>query len=234
MVDVAFTHPEMVRRWETLVALCWERGCEVWISSSTRSYATQKDLYQRWLAGTYNTPYVANPDRLVGESPWGWNVYGSYHMIQADGYSHALDLGHRGVSNDEFEGMAVSCGLVRTVPREFWHRQWFSKDLVFAAPAVPSGDEQEDDDVQWSIVRPADGPSEWYPNGHPLVGAWYAANNLNMAYHLRTEDETARRKFFGAQTAPDGGAIQLPHDWFDGLFIMTGNADTRPVQVRPY
>lgn len=220
----------MVARWERLVALCWEHGCEVWISSSSRSYATQKDLYRRWVNGTYKTPYVANPDRVVGPSPFGWTIHGSYHMIQADGYSHALDLGHRGLSNGDFDDLAVSCGLVRTVPKEFWHRQWFSRDVLFDAPAL------EDDmpAIQWTVCRPADGPSEWYPNGHPLVGAWYNANNLNMAYHLRTPDETARAIYFGAAHDGNGGAVQFPHDWFDGLFIMTGNADTRPAQVRPY
>lgn len=132
MAELAQTHPEMVRRYQKLVELVWASGWEIWIGSSTRSRQTQEDLYRRWLNGTYDVPSVANPYTNHGPSPCGWDVIGSYHMPQADGFSHALDLGWRGCSEAQFEALANRCGLQQTVPNESWHYQWWHRQLVFS------------------------------------------------------------------------------------------------------
>lgn len=130
------THPEMVRRFEALQRDAARRNWRIGVTSSTRSRAQQEDLYRRWRAGTYDVPSVANPNGNNGTSPWGWTIRGSYHMPQADGYSHALDLWWDGCSAVELERLAATYGLVQTVPRENWHYQWFHRRVIFDAPAL--------------------------------------------------------------------------------------------------
>lgn len=136
MTGLAQSHPELQRRHARLVELCWANGWETWIGSSTRSRATQEDLYRRWRAGLYKVPSVANPNADGGPSPWGWRWTGSYHMPQADGFSHALDLGWRGCDDAQFNVLAESCGLRRTVRDESWHYQWVQRRVIFDAPAL--------------------------------------------------------------------------------------------------
>lgn len=124
----------MVRRYNALAAAAHERGWRVGVTSATRSREIQADLYRRWRAGTYNVPSVANPNGVNGVSPWGWTIYGSYHMPQHDGYSHALDLNWSGCTAAELERVAAGYGLVQTVPRENWHYQWFHRRTIFDAP----------------------------------------------------------------------------------------------------
>lgn len=143
MAELAQSHPEFARRYQILVRECWARGWLIGITSSTRSRATQEDLYARWLAGSYKAPSVANPNNPHGTSPWGWTIVGSYHMPQADGYSHALDLNWQGCTPDEFEQLANRCGMQQTVPNENWHYQWFNRKVIF--PIDPALDNTEED-----------------------------------------------------------------------------------------
>lgn len=134
------SHPELQRRWDLLVARTWMFGAELWVEASTRSEATQRDLYERWKLGLYKVPIVANPDHVLGGSPWGWPVRGSYHMVQADGYSHALDVGWRGITQDLFESVAATCGLLRTETNEAWHYQWWDTARGIYPVDEPKGD----------------------------------------------------------------------------------------------
>lgn len=238
---LAQSHPELVKRYTKLVELCWANGWEIWISSSTRSRQTQEDLYKRWRAGTYNVPAVANPNGDGGPCPpslgdWRWR--GSYHMPQADGYSHALDLGIRGTSWVTFADLAASCGLRQTVVNsrgivtEPWHYQWCHRRVVFDAPALHHMPPEEDEEVKWTLVQPDHGTSPRYPNGHPLKGAWYNANNAGLAYHMRTPQEIQLALFFGAGHDGNGGAIQIDHEWFDQLLRCTGDANQNALQTR--
>lgn len=142
-MSLGLTHPDMVRRWERLCHLAWGQGWELWIEASTRDTATQADLYRRWLAGTYDVPSVANPWLVGSESPWGWRVVGSYHQPQADGYSHALDIGWRGASTEDFHRLAVQCGLVPVLSNERWHFQWWQGATIFPTD-LPRRRPQED------------------------------------------------------------------------------------------
>lgn len=146
---LAFSHPELQLRYEVLVFHCWLSKWEVGITSSTRSRETQASLYKAWLDGEYLVPSVANPEADNGESPWGWRVKGSYHMPQADGYSHALDLWWRGPTQRDFEALAAKCGLIRTLSDEDWHYQWFLRTQIFEAPLVEEYKAMKEDDM-WS------------------------------------------------------------------------------------
>lgn len=157
-------HPELERRWALLVARTWMFGAEVWIEAGERSYETQADLYRRWQAGTYNVPAVANPDRVVGASPWGWPVVGSYHMVQADGYSHALDIGWRGLPDAIMREVAWSCGLRQTVAGEKWHFQWWDTTGVFDVLKNP----EEPMDLAQELAK-AMGPTVTVENGVVMV-----------------------------------------------------------------
>lgn len=108
----------------------WEKGWDIWISSSSRSYETQSawwDLYQHGLWPAR----VAPPDQIWGPSPWGWEARGSLHMIQEDGYSHALDLGWRGPFDFQIFEVAKACGLRFPEQGEDWHAQWWGLDGIY-------------------------------------------------------------------------------------------------------
>lgn len=227
MTGLASSHPELARRYERLVELVWSHGWEVWIGSSTRSRATQEDLYERWHAGTYRVPSVANPNADGGPSPWGWHWLGSYHMPQADGYSHALDLGWRGCSNAEFFDLAASCGLVRTVRSENWHYQWVHRNVVFHAPALAQDDEpvtetdDEGDIEMWLWTH--EGVS--YKAAPGFVQSLYNIPGLailNMAKGVPNYGEVDRAThdllFFRALGMRDDGSLDVgtQGSWFRG------------------
>jgi hypothetical protein len=147
MADIAQSHPELAKRYNQLVELCWARGWYVGITSSTRSYQEQTILYANYRAGTGNK--AANPNAVIGKTPFGWNAYGSYHMIQQDGYSHALDLHWQQCTPGQFAEAARQCGLRLTVPGENWHFQWWNTAGIFDKPlpdpiVVPETPEEDE------------------------------------------------------------------------------------------
>lgn len=154
---IAQTHPELERRWNLLVGRTWMFGTELWIESATRSRETQADLYARWKAGTYLVPVVADPDRVLGPSPWGWPLTGSFHMVQADGYSHALDIGWRGLDDEMMRSIALSCGLYQPEAREKWHFQWW--DTYNGVYPVRENPTTQEDDMTPQQLAMFFGPS---------------------------------------------------------------------------
>lgn len=152
MDALAFTHPELRRRYELLVARCWARSWDVGITSSTRSEAQQREWYRLWQAGEWPA-LVADPDRIYCKAPdelGDWIATGSMHMVQADGWSHALDLWWLGPSPDEFKAEAYQCGLHPVEPTENWHYQfWDASRIVFNC--YDQGDEM--DQAQFSAFQ---------------------------------------------------------------------------------
>lgn len=120
-----WSHPILAQRYNDLVGLMWSKGWHISIVSATRSREEQIDIYNRWVNGNYNAPSVANPYTWNGKHPDGWDLIGSLHMPQADGYSHALDLGWMGCTPKQVEELAWQAGLRLTVPGENWHFQYF-------------------------------------------------------------------------------------------------------------
>jgi hypothetical protein len=131
MTDVGFSHPELARRWGLLVGECWKRSWNPYITSSSRSYETQTSWYKLWIAGQWPTGPVANPDQFWGWAPWGMPMYGSLHMVQKDGYSHALDVVCGGANTVEFQAVAWQCGLRFPERGEYWHCQWWGNDGIY-------------------------------------------------------------------------------------------------------
>ena len=96
---------------------------------AVRTYAKQKALRDRYLRGGN---LAASPDRVLrtGKSfPYAWKPRGSWHMEQADGYGHAVDLKRPlGVSRSQADKAVrpylAKWGLKQTVwPKEWWHVQ---------------------------------------------------------------------------------------------------------------
>lgn len=129
----------MVRRYNALVEKCWSNGWNISIVASTRDYATQKGLYDAWRAGL-RSAQAANPDVDLYTSPWGWVAKGSLHQIQADGFSHALDLGWSGCSPMDLANAAAEFGLRLDVAGENWHFQWWDYNGIHDAPALKDDD----------------------------------------------------------------------------------------------
>lgn len=156
-------HPQLLKRYERLVEFCWDRSWYVGVTSATRSYDEQRTLYRAWLRGTGN--YAANPDQVLGNSPFlpTWKVRGSYHMVQADGYSHALDLHWQQCSDEQFKKAAELFGLRQTVPGENWHYQWWDTTGIFKPvlpEPVPTLDKFEEDEMTPTIHKPTPRASE--------------------------------------------------------------------------
>jgi hypothetical protein len=131
MADLAFSHPELARRWDLLVKAAWSHSWDVRITSSSRSYQTQLAWYRLDQAGLWPTGPVANPDQIWGMTPWGWLAKGSLHMVQQDGYSHALDLSFVGATASQFRAIALPCGLRFPEAGEDWHCQFWGNDGIY-------------------------------------------------------------------------------------------------------
>ena len=96
---------------------------------AVRLYSKQKALYDRYKAGRGNL--AANPDRILrtGKNfPYAWKPRGSWHMEQADGYGHAVDLKRpvgvtRAMADRAVKPYLAKWGLKQTVRSEWWHLQ---------------------------------------------------------------------------------------------------------------
>lgn len=140
------THPEMVTRYDALNEHCTKQGWHLAIVSSTRDYAEQKVLYDAWRNGL-RSAQAGNPDAPLYQSPWGWMAQGSLHQPQADGFSHALDLGWAGCSALDVANAATQYGLRLDVTKENWHFQWWDHSGIHDAPALAPPPPEEDDDM---------------------------------------------------------------------------------------
>jgi hypothetical protein len=159
MTGLARSHPELARRYDLLVEHAAVRGWRIGITSSTRQRAQQEAMYADWIANGPPPPSVANPNNSHGSSPWDWVITGSYHMPQADGFSHALDINwdRPKVDAEDIEALANRCGLVQTVPNEDWHYQWFNRKTIFPVdPTLDQPIQSEDDDMGTTIHQPRD------------------------------------------------------------------------------
>jgi len=96
---------------------------------AVRQRAKQEALYARYKAGRGNL--AANPNRVLrtGPSfPYDWTPKGSWHMVQGDGYGHAVDLRRpvgvtRAMADRAIKPFLAKWGLKQTVRSEWWHLQ---------------------------------------------------------------------------------------------------------------
>lgn len=97
--------------------------------TAVRSRAKQESLYAAYKAGRGNL--AANPNRTLSTSssfPYEWKPTGSWHMVQKDGYGHAVDLKRpwnrsRTQARAEVHPYLARYGLEATVRSEWWHVQ---------------------------------------------------------------------------------------------------------------
>mgnify|MGYP000653304996 CR=1 FL=1 len=233
MADIAQSHPELVKRYNKLVKLCWANSWYVGITSSSRSYEEQASLYQAYKNGTGNN--AANPNGVIGVSPWGWVAHGSYHMIQEDGYSHALDLHWSQCSPEQFAELAEKCGLKLTVPGENWHFQWWDTNGIFEEEAATPQQEEIMIIVHDPMLRDGTGQSGATPvydftylppdtGGQSLFG--YA---ISSALFVRRRGGASTRVVVYVQGAPtsyelpaDGTTVRIPIS-HEGLVSVVGD-----------
>ena len=96
-------------------AILWRLG----VVSAARSVGQQRRLYRGYKQGLPGYNLAANP---AWQRPDG--SYGSRHMVQATGYSYALDLRISGsLGWDAAHSVLHGYGLRFTVPGEDWHAQ---------------------------------------------------------------------------------------------------------------
>ena len=99
------------------------------IYPAVRDRAKQERFFAAYKAG--KGPLAANPDRKLRTGsgfPYDWVPTGSWHMIQGDGYGHAVDLKRpwnrsRAQARAEVPPHLARMGLRATVRTEWWHVQ---------------------------------------------------------------------------------------------------------------
>jgi len=151
MANLTNIHPELAKRFTRLADWAATQGWQVGITSGSRSYAEQRNLYIAYVTGA--RPILAvNPDIVTGASPWGWNAKGSLHQIQYDGFSHALDIWWIGTDASTIHSKAYQFGLQFVNAQEDWHCQaWDFRSGIF--PIV----EKEEEDVTVDEFKQATG-----------------------------------------------------------------------------
>lgn len=96
---------------------------------AVRDRAKQEALFAKWKAGRGNL--AADPNRTLRTGaafPYDWTPKGSWHMVQGDGYGHAVDLKRpwnrsRAQARAEVHPFLERHGLRATVRSEWWHVQ---------------------------------------------------------------------------------------------------------------
>jgi hypothetical protein len=171
------THPDLAVRVALLLAApeCADRYR---IVSAARTYAQQKNLYDRWRAGTYRVPVVARPGT-------------SKHEIRADGHSHAIDVDVHGRADtaedrDLWRRLAPTYGLHTPVKSEWWHTEILPGWTFPALPGTPPNE----DTMHLLIV-------DQIPNS---AGRMLFAFVAGQHRELRTLDAQARWKDYGLPT----------------------------------
>jgi len=113
---------------------------------AVRDRAKQQSFYAKYKAG--KGPLAANPARKLrtgSEFPYDWTPTGSWHMVQGDGYGHAVDLKRpwnrtRAQARAEVHPYLERHGLRPTVRSEWWHVQSLTSQGWVDGP-MPSGSE---------------------------------------------------------------------------------------------
>ena len=117
---------------------------------AVRKYSKQKYLYDGYKAGKRGFNLAANPDRILRTGrnfPYTWKPRGSWHMEQADGYGHAVDLKRpwnrtRAQARAEVHPYLARWGLKATVRSEWWHVQALTSQGWIDGPLPSPGGEE--------------------------------------------------------------------------------------------
>lgn len=144
-VRVDLLHPELVARLERMFA---DPAFDGWsLISAGRTYGEQAYLRRCFDCQCCNNGNLAaHPDSPIGTTPGGTTFTGSYHMVQSDGFAHAVDLrAPRRIGlltttqkRRHVDREAPRFGLRRTVPSEWWHLQAFTvRQGWFHDPSAP-------------------------------------------------------------------------------------------------
>ncbi len=138
-------HPLLAYRVRLLLADPALRG-QYGVISGARSYGAQKNLWDRYRAGVGNL--AANPAAPITTHlgwPFEWLPTGSFHMVQADGWGHAIDLRRpahhsRSMARSLVHPLLPTYGLRATVSSEWWHLQALDRDGWVPGPQLPATD----------------------------------------------------------------------------------------------
>lgn len=185
---LAQLHPEFVRRNEAFVGACWDRGWHIEYVRVTADIETQRSLYVAYRDRKRSIP-AANPDvvgslcpddHLLTAGRPRWNLVGSFHQVQADGWSHAIDYGYEGCTTDEFHALGHGYGIRFpladwSVFKEPWHAQWWDAAGVYPAPLLAPAPLPQGDDMA-RLVQPNDGdPAVFVTDG--VIKTWVRDGN---------------------------------------------------------
>lgn len=122
------------------------------IYPAVRTYSKQKYLFDGWKSGKRGFNTAADPDRVLmtgGDFPYDWKPRGSWHMIQSDGWGHAVDMKRpwnvtRAQADRAIKPFLKKYGLAQTALNvgEWWHLQALtSQGWINGPQPTTSGDE---------------------------------------------------------------------------------------------
>lgn len=151
-------HPVLAARDTRMRAEASRSGIAVGHVRTVATYEQQKALYDRYRAGTGNL--AVDPDAPGYLSPWGWRQRGSWHMVQVDGYGHAIDYSWDGCTAVEFHTLCARHGIGFPVAGEDWHAQWFDWNGIYIDHSEPKDDDMNAQQFADAIgaTIPTDGP----------------------------------------------------------------------------
>ena len=120
-------HPILAHRIRLLLAL--PELSKYGTYPAVRDRAKQERFFAAYKAG--KGPLAADPNRTLRTGsafPYDWTPKGSWHMVQGDGYGHAVDLKRpwnrsRAQARAEVHPHLARMGLRATVRSEWWHVQ---------------------------------------------------------------------------------------------------------------
>lgn len=166
---------------------------------AVRLYSKQKALYDKYKAGRGNL--AANPDRILrtgSNFPYSWKPRGSWHMEQADGYGHAVDLRRpsgvtRARADRAIKPYLNKWGLKQTVRSEWWHLQALTSSGWIDGPLPSSGDEMfithDPDNDEWMVhvagvgAAVVNSPAHWQEViAKGRMTGTYTSNHMNALW----------------------------------------------------
>lgn len=250
-LELSQTGPQLASRVLAAQADVVAEGGELFLTSGPRSYSVQRYLRTEYVEKRRSIE-AADPDAVQGVSPWGWPVRGSYHMVQLDGWSWAVDVAWARITSARVRAIFARHGLLQTVPREDWHYQafdgtgWFTDYTTSLVPQSLDIWEEPMLALHAPTVRPGGYNGEqvldftYLPSNGERQGDLVCVQSV-IALRDTTPDAVEREVlvFFNAQqfraTIPAGGASVLVTVVNSGLASVVGNdlvAEARELWTR--
>lgn len=133
--------PVLAWRAAMAITILWNKYGDrtITIESAGRTLSEQVRLWNGYRSGESGFNTAANPYRILGNTPVGL-IKGSWHMIQANGKSYAIDFTRprSRITWAQVHKVFDEVGLWHGIPDEDWHAQAVLSDGWIKGPLPPT------------------------------------------------------------------------------------------------